>query len=153
MSKENFDLNLIDQNDFYSLAKYFEVNKDYNKSLEYYKKYFLNNPSIEGENKIFLKIFLLRDNFTYSDEIKNLLFNSYGEYDLGLRNDRIYENIAEYLIFINDNNTEKAEEKKKELKALLKYGQLPLLDVLIRKDSVFNALSVPEEVINFIEKL
>lgn len=153
MSKENFDLNLIDQNDFYSLAKYFEVNKDYNKSLEYYKKYFLNNPSIEGENKILLKIFLLRDNFTYSDEIKNLLFNSYGEYDLGLRNDRIYENIAEYLIFINDNNTEKAEEKKKELKALLKYGQLPLLDVIIRKDSVFNALSVPEEVINFIEKL
>ena len=153
MSKENFDLNLIDQNDFYSLAKYFEVNKDYNKSLEYYKKYFLNNPSIEGENKILLKIFLLRDNFTYSDEIKNLLFNSYGEYDLGLRNDRIYENIAEYLIFINDNNTEKAEEKKKELKALLKYGQLPLLDVIIRKDSVFNALSVPKEVINFIEKL
>ncbi len=153
MSKENLDLNLIDQNDFYSLAKYFEVNKDYNKSLEYYKKYFLNNPSIEGENKILLKIFLLRDNFTYSDEIKNLLFNSYGEYDLGLRNDRIYENIAEYLIFINDNNTEKAEEKKKELKALLKYGQLPLLDLIIRKDSVFNALSVPEEVINFIEKL
>lgn len=153
MSKENLDLNLIDQNDFYSLAKFFEVNKDYNKSLEYYKKYFLNNPSIEGENKILLKIFLLRDNFTYSDEIKNLLFNSYGEYDLGLRNDRIYENIAEYLIFINDNNTEKAEEKKKELKALLKYGQLPLLDVIIRKDSVFNALSVPEEVINFIEKL
>ena len=153
MSKEIFDLNLIDQNDFYSLAKYFEVNKDYNKSLEYYKKYFLNNPSVEGENKILLKTFLLRDNFTYSDEIKNLLFNSYGEYDLGLRNDRIYENIAEYLIFINDNNTEKAEEKKKELKALLKYGQLPLLDVIIRKDSVFNALSVPEEVINFIEKL
>lgn len=153
MSKENFDLNLIDQNDFYSLAKYFEVNKDYNKSLEYYKKYFLNNPSVEGENKILLKTFLLRDNFTYSDEIKNLLFNSYGEYDLGLRNDRIYENIAEYLIFINDNNTKKAEEKKKELKALLKYGQLPLLDVIIRKDSVFNALSVPEEVINFIEKL
>lgn len=153
MSKENFDLNLIDQNDFYSLAKYFEAKKDYNKSLEYYKKYFLNNPSVEGENKILLKIFLLRDNFTYSDEIKNLLFNSYGEYDLGLRNDRIYENIAEYLIFINDNNTEKAEEKKKELKALLKYGQLPLLDVIIRKDSVFNALSVPEEVINFIEKL
>ena len=153
MAKENFNFNSIDPKDFYSLAKYYELNKDYNNALEYYKKYFSENPSIEGENKILLKIFLLRDNFTYSDEIKNLLFNSYGEYDLGLRNDRIYENIAEYLIFINDNNTEKAEEKKKELKALLKYGQLPLLDVIIRKDSVFNALSVPEEVINFIEKL
>jgi uncharacterized protein YozE (UPF0346 family) len=40
MKKCNSDLKLIDQNDFYSLAKYFEENKDYNKSLEYYQKYF-----------------------------------------------------------------------------------------------------------------
>ena len=153
MKKCNSDLKLIDQNDFYSLAKYFEENKDYNKSLEYYQKYFSENPSIEGENKTLLKINLLKNNFTYSEEIKNLLLNSYGEYDLGLRNDRIYENIAEYLILINENKIEKAEEKKKDLKALLKYGQLPLLDVIIRKDSVFNALDVPSEVVKFIEKL
>lgn len=153
MKKEILDFNLIDQNDFYSLAKYFEENKDYNKSLEYYKKYFSENPSLEGENKILLKINLLKNNFTYSEEIKKLLLNSYGEYDLGLRNDRIYENIAEYLILINENKIEKAEEKKKDLKALLKYGQLPLLDVIIRKDSVFNALDVPSEVVKFIEKL
>ena len=136
MKKCNSDLKLIDQNDFYSLAKYFEENKDYNKSLEYYQKYFSENPSIEGENKTLLKINLLKNNFTYSEEIKNLLLNSYGEYDLGLRNDRIYENIAEYLILINENKIEKAEAKKKDLKALLKYGQLPLLDIIIRKDSV-----------------
>lgn len=153
MKKEILDFNLIDQNDFYSLAKYFEENKDYNKSLEYYKKYFSENPSVEGENKILLKINLLKNNFTYSEEIKKLLLNSYGEYDLGLRNDRIYENIAEYLILINENKIEKAEEKKKDLKALLKYGQLPLLDIIIRKDSVFNALDVPGEVVKFIEKL
>ena len=153
MKKEILDFNLIDQNDFYSLAKYFEENKDYNKSLEYYKKYFSENPSVEGENKILLKINLLKNNFTYSEEIKKLLLNSYGEYDLGLRNDRIYENIAEYLILINENKIEKAEAKKKDLKALLKYGQLPLLDIIIRKDSVFNALDVPVEVVNFIEKL
>ena len=153
MKKCNSDLKLIDQNDFYSLAKYFEENKDYNKSLEYYQKYFSENPSIEGENKTLLKINLLKNNFTYSEEIKNLLLNSYGEYDLGLRNDRIYENIAEYLILINENKIEKAEAKKKDLKALLKYGQLPLLDIIIRKDSVFNALDVPVEVLNFIEKL
>lgn len=153
MKKEILDFNLIDQNDFYSLAKYFEENKDYNKSLEYYKKYFSENPSVEGENKILLKINLLKNNFTYSEEIKKLLLNSYGEYDLGLRNDRIYENIAEYLILINENKIEKAEEKKKDLKALLKYGQLPLLDIAIRKDSIFNALDVPGEVVKFIEKL
>ena len=43
--------------------------------------------------------------------------------------------------------------KQKELKALLKYGQLPLLDVIIRKDSIFNALTTPQEVVDFIEKL
>ena len=153
MSKEKLNLNSIDKNDFYSLAKYYELNKDYNNALDYYKKFFLNNPSVEGENKILLKIFLLKNNFVYSKEIKILLLNSYNEYDLGLRNDRIYENIAEYLIFINENKTEKAEAKKKELKALLKYGQLPLLDVIIRKDSIFNALTIPQEVIDFIEKL
>ena len=153
MKKCNSDLKLIDQNDFYSLAKYFEENKDYNKSLEYYQKYFSENPSIEGENKTLLKINLLKNNFTYSEEIKNLLLNSYGEYDVGLRNDRIYENIAEYLILINENKIEKAEAKKKDLKALLKYGQLPLLDIIIRKDNVFNALDVPVEVVNFIKKL
>ncbi len=153
MAKEKLNLKSIDQNDFYLLARYYELNKDYNTALKYYKEYFLNNPSVEGENKILLKIILLRDNFTYSEEIKKILLNCYGEYDLGLRNDRIYENIAEYLIFKNENNIEKLEEKKKDLKALLKYGQLPLLDVVIRKDSVFNALDVPIEVINFIKKL
>lgn len=153
MIKENLNLNSIATNDFYSLAKYYELNKDYNNALEYYRKYFDTNPSIEGENKILLKIILLRDNFKYSEEIKKLLLNSYGEYDLGLRNDRIYENIVEYLILLNENNIEKAEEKKMDLKALLKYGQLPLLDVIIRKDSVFNALDVPNEVVEFIEKL
>ena len=54
---------------------------------------------------------------------------------------------------LNKNNFEKAEEKKKDLKALVKYGQLPLLDVIIRKDSIFNALSVPDEVIEFVEKI
>lgn len=153
MAKEKFNSNNLDHNDFYSLAKYFEENKDYNKSLEYYKKYFFENPSIEGKNKTLLKITLLKDNFKYFEEIKQLLLNSYGEYDLGLRNDRIYENISEYLMFTNENNIEKAEEKKKDLKALLNYGQLPLLDVIIRKDSIFNALDIPSEVVDFIKEL
>ena len=153
MAKEKFNSIKIDHNDFYSLAKYFEENKDYNKSLEYYKNYFFENPSIEGKNKTLLKITLLKDNFKYSEEIKQLLLNSYGEYDLGLRNDRIYENISEYLMFTNENNSEKAEEKKKDLKALLNYGQVPLLDVIIRKDSIFNALDIPCEVVDFIKNL
>jgi len=85
--------------------------------------------------------------------LEDLFLKASGEYNLGLRNDRIYEDIAEYLILLNKNKLEKAEEKKKDLKALVKYGQLPLLDVIIKKDSVFNALSVPDEVIEFVEKL
>jgi len=125
----------------------------YINSFTYYEKYKLNNNIYEGTNSILLKIIILRDNFKYSEELENLFLKASGEYNLGLRNDRIYEDIAEYLILLNKNKLDKAEEKKKDLKALIKYGQLPLLDVIIKKDSVFNALSVPDEVIEFVDRL
>ncbi|MBO7179744.1 MAG: hypothetical protein J6V78_05330 [Clostridia bacterium] len=138
---------------YFCLGYLYEVQKKYINSFTYYEKYKLNNNIYEGANSILLKIIILRDNFKYSKELENLFLKASGEYNLGLRNDRIYEDIAEYLILLNKNNFEKAEEKKKDLKALIKYGQLPLLDVIIRKDSIFNALNVPEEVIEFVEKL
>ncbi len=138
---------------YFTLGYLYEKQKKYINSFTYYEKYKLNNNIYENTNSILLKIILLRDNFKYSAELEKLFLRASGEYNLGLRNDRIYEDIAEYLILLNKNKFEKAEEKKKKLKALLKYGQLPLLDIIIRKDSVFNALSVPYEVIEFIEKL
>lgn len=138
---------------YFSLGYLYEVQKKYINSFTYYEKYKINNNIYEGANSILLKIIILRDNFKYSEELENLFLLASGEYNIGLRNDRIYEDIAEYLILLNKNNFEKAEEKKKDLKALVKYGQLPLLDVIIRKDSVFNALSVPDEVIKFVESL
>lgn len=138
---------------YFCLGYLYEVQKKYINSFTYYEKYKLNNNIYEGANSILLKIIILRDKFKYSEELENLFLAASGEYNLGLRNDRIYEDIAEYLILLNKNNFEKAEEKKKDLKALVKYGQLPLLDIIIRKDSVFNALSVPDEVIEFVEKL
>ena len=47
MAKEKLNLKSIDRNDFYLLARYYELNKDYNTALKYYKEYFLNNPSVE----------------------------------------------------------------------------------------------------------
>ncbi len=138
---------------YFCLGYLYELQKKYINSFTYYEKYKINNNIYEGVNPILLKIIILRDNFKYSEELEKLFLEASGEYNLGLRNDRIYEDIAEYLILLNKNNFEKAEEKKKNLKALVKYGQLPLLDVIIRKDSVFNALSVPDEVIEFVEKL
>lgn len=138
---------------YFTLGYLYEVWGEYIKSFTYYEKYALNNTIHEGENKILLKIILLRDNFKYSEKMEKLLLRSYGEYDLGLRNDRIYEMIAEYIIFINNNETEKAEEKKTDLKALSKYGQLPLLDLVIRKDAIPNSLTVPDKVIEFINDL
>ena len=138
---------------YFSLGYLYEIQKKYINSFTYYEKYKLNNNIHEGANSILLKIIILRDKFKYSEELENLFLTASGEYNLGLRNDRIYEDIAEYLILLNKNKFEKAEEKKKDLKALVKYGQLPLLDIVLRKDSVFNALSVPEEVIEFVEKL
>ena len=138
---------------YFCLGYLYEVQKKYINSFTYYEKYKLNNNIYEGANSILLKIIILRDKFKYSEELEKLFLEASGEYNLVLRNDRIYEDIAEYLILLNKNNFEKAEEKKKDLKALVKYGQLPLLDVIIRKDSIFNALSVPDEVIEFVEKI
>jgi hypothetical protein len=138
---------------YFCLGYLYEVQKKYINSFTYYEKYKLNNNIYEGANSILLKIIILRDKFKYSEELEKLFLEASGEYNLVLRNDRIYEDIAEYLILLNKNNFEKAEEKKKDLKALVKYGQLPILDVIIRKDSIFNALSVPDEVIEFVEKI
>jgi len=98
---------------YFTLGELYESQEEYIKSFTYYEKYALNNTVHEGENKILLKIILLRDNFKYSEEMEKLLLRSYSEYDLGLRNNRIYEMIAEYLILINENKIEKAEEKRK----------------------------------------
>ena len=138
---------------YFCLGHLYEVQKKYINSFTYYEKYKLNNNIYEGANSILLKIIILRDKFKYSEELEKIFLEASGEYNLVLRNDRIYEDIAEYLILLNKNNFGKAEEKKKDLKALVKYGQLPLLDVIIRKDSIFNALSVPDEVIEFVEKI
>ncbi len=117
---------------YFTLGYLYEHQEEYIKSFTYYEKYALNNTI---------------------HEMEKLLLRSYSEYDLGLRNDRIYEMIAEYLILINEEKYEKAEEKKKDLKALLKYGELPLLDLVIRKDAIPNSLNVPKKVSEFIEKL
>lgn len=138
---------------YFSLGYLYEIQKKYINSFTYYEKYKINNNIYEGANSILLKIIILRDKFKYSEDLEDLFLKATGEYNLGLRNDRIYEDIAEYLILLNKNKFEKAEEKKKDLKALVKYGQLPLLDIVLRNDSVFNALSVPEEVIEFVQKL
>ena len=98
---------------YFTLGKLYENYEEYIKSFTYYEKYALNNNIHEGANSILLKIIILRDNFQYSDELEKLFLRSAGEYNLGLRNDRIYEDIAEYLILINKNKLEEAEEKKK----------------------------------------
>lgn len=138
---------------YFCMGQLYEVQKKYINSFTYYEKYKLNNNIHEGANKILLKIILLRDKFKYSEELEKIYLRAAGEYDLGLRNDRIYDDIAEYLILLNKNKIKEAEEKKKDLKALVKYGQLPLLDVIIRKDGVFNALSVPDDVLDFIREI
>lgn len=138
---------------YYSLGHLYEVWEEYIKSYTYYEKYALNNTSEEGANSILLKIIILRDNFTYSDNLEKHLLRAYGEYNLGLRNNRVYEMIAEYLIFINENKFEKAEEKKKDLKSLIKYGQLPLLDLIIKKDNFLDTVDVPKKVVDFVENL
>jgi len=94
---------------YFCLGYLYEVQKKYINSFTYYEKYKINNNIYEGSNSILLKIIILRDNFKYSEELEDLFLKASGEYNLGLRNDRIYEDIAEYLILLNKNKLEKAE--------------------------------------------
>ncbi len=138
--------------DYYALGKSYEEKGEYAESYKYYEKYALNTKE-EGTHAILLRLLLLRDGFTYSENLEKELLRSYGEYDLGLRNERLYEAIAEYLVFKNENKEEKAEAKKAQIKSIYNYGRLPILDLIIRKDSFKNSLNVPSEVENFINSL
>jgi MAF protein len=60
-----------------------------------------------------LKALILRDDFTYSDELREHWSNATAELNLGLMNDRVYEYIGSLIIAENDGNTDYAEKLKK----------------------------------------
>ena len=69
------------------------------------EKYTLNNTINEGNSSVMLKALILRDDFTYSDELREHWSNATAELNLGLMNDRVYEYIGSLIIAENDGLT------------------------------------------------
>lgn len=139
---------------YYRLGELYEGYKEnFIKAYTAYKKYELNNVSFGGVHGILLRILLLRDDFTYSEEMKKELNLSYGETDLGLRKDRLYENIGTLIIAQRNNDEETIEMLKKRIKSIIKADEYFFLDLVFRKDATPDYLKTPERLINYIKTL
>ncbi len=136
---------------YYALGRLNELyTESFIKAYTYYEKYALNNTINEGSHSILLRALLLRDNFQYSEQLQEELSLSLGEYNLGYRNDRIYENLAAFIIAKHEENEEKQEEAKKKLKAIVKADELFFLDYFLTKEKEPDRLQVPKKVKEYI---
>lgn len=139
---------LDDKNDsailYYTLGELYEKHYcNYQKAYECYREYGLLNTKFGGVPSLLVRALLLKDNFTYSDELEKELLRSYGEGDLGLRNDRFYETAANYLVAEHDGKTDLCEKYKKEIKGIVKADEIFVLDLFMKKDTVRDVLEIP----------
>lgn len=139
---------------YYRLGELYELHlQDYVKAYTNYKKYELNNTQFGGVHSILLRVLLLRDNFSYSEEMEKELKLSYGEIDLGLRKDRIYENIGSLIMAQKKENDELCEKLIKRIKAIVKADELFFLDLIFRKDTITDSLKPPQRLLDYVNKL
>ena len=139
---------------YYRLGELYELHlQDYVKAYTNYKKYELNNTQFGGVHSILLRVLLLRDNFSYSEEMEKELKLSYGEIDLGLRKDRIYENIGSLIMAQKEENDELCEKLIKRIKAIVKADELFFLDLIFIKDTITDSLKPPQRLLDYVNKL
>lgn len=140
---------------YYRLGEFYEKYKEnYVRAYTYYEKYTLNNSENSGTHSLLLRALILRDDFTYSDELEKELRMSYGEIDLGLREDRLYENLGALIVARHEGGKDELCEKHiKRLKAIVKADEYMFLDVLVKKDDIRDVLEVPKKVTDYINKL
>ncbi len=139
---------------YYLLGQLYEhYSENFIKAYTYYEKYTLNNTINEGSHSILLRALILRDDFKYSEELEKELRYSYGEIDLGLRNDRLYENLGSLIVAQHENDEENIKKLTKRLKSIVKTDELFFLDLVFKKDTVPDALRVPQKVIKYINSL
>lgn len=139
---------------YYRLGQVYELYwEDYIRAYTAYKKYELNNTQYDGVHSILLRVLLLRDNFTYSEELQKELELSYGETDLGLRKDRIYENIGSLIMAQKESNDELCEKLTKRIKAIVKSDEWFFLDLIFRKDTIPDSLKAPQKLLDYVNSL
>ena len=139
---------------YYCLGHLYEFHlNDFVKSYTAYDKYILNNTKYDGTHALMLRAIIHRDDFTYSEELEKHLNNSMGEVDLGLRNDRLYENLGCLIVAQHNGDEEKVAMYTKRLKNIVKSDEWLILDLVFRKDTIPDSLRVPKKVIKFINEL
>lgn len=139
---------------YYRLGELYEYHKEnFIKAYTAYKKYELNNTQFGGVHTILLRILLLRDDFTYSEEMEKELKLSYGETDIGLRKDRLYENIGTLIIAQKDGNSELCEKLIKRIKSIVKADKYFFLDLIFRKDATPDYLRPSQKLLDYVESL
>lgn len=139
---------------YYCLGQLYEFYMDdFVKAYTAYDKYVLNNTKFDGTHALMLRAIIHRDDFTYSEELEKHLNNSMGEVDLGLRNDRLYENLGCLIVSKHKGDEEKVAMYTKRLKNIVKSDEWLILDLVFRKDTIPDSLKVPKKVIKFINEL
>ncbi len=139
---------------YYCLGQLYELYKEnFVKAYTCYEKYTLNNTINEGNHSVMLKSLILRDDFTYSDELEKEWRYALGEPNLGLMNDRIYEHIGSLIVALKEGNEEYAQKLVKLLKAIVKHDEMFYLDIIFRKDAVTDTLKVPKKVVRYVKNL
>lgn len=139
---------------FLTLARLYEEKiESFDKAYEYYEKFALSNTKYGNTACILTKALLLKDSFTYSDELEKQLLRSYGEPDLGLRTDRFYETAANYLVAKSNKKDELSKKYRDELLAIEKADELMFLDLFFKKDDVRDILTIPDIAKEFLKAL
>ena len=136
---------------YYILGELYEKYKEnFVRAYTYYEKYTLNNKEHSGVHSLMLKALILRDDFTYSEELEKEFRMSLSEADLGLKNDRIYENIGRYIILNHEGNEEECKKVIKRLGGIIKTDELILPDLILKKN-LDDRVTVPAKVVEFIK--
>lgn len=138
---------------YYRLGELFELKEDFITSYTYYDKYRMNNTENEGVNGLMLRITLLRDNFKYSEDVEKYLSASYGEYDLGLRRERLYELIAKRILAEKNENSEEVEKLTKSIKALVLNESIVVTDIFFKKDNIPDRLHLPAVTVAYLDSI
>lgn len=143
----------VKANIYYILGELYEKHKEnFIRAYTYYEKYTLNNNENSGTHALMLKAIILRDDFTYSEELEKEFRMSLAETDLGLKNDRIYENIGRYIILNHEGNDDECKKVIKRLWGIVRTDELVLPDLIIKK-SLDDRVKVPNKVVEFIKEL
>ncbi len=139
---------------YYALGQLYELHiESFIKAYTYYEKYALNNTVNEGTHSVLLRALILRDNFTYSEKLEEELKLSLCEYDLGERNDRLYENLGSLIVARHQGDTEREEVLIKRLKTIVKGDEFFFLDFVLTKEKASVRLNVPQKVLDYIATL